>query len=257
MKIATYNIWDDNRGMPGRMEQIHAQIQSLGADILCLQDVPSDILCKALAQKGGFDYSFHSPFPGSCDLAILSRFPLVSAHNIADSQVVAVDIGGVTLEVINVHLPWNHVLVRERHAVKLVGQNKKTSAHYSLLCGDFNCEDGCSVINFLLGRQSLFAEEAVPYWNDLAITHQNLTGEAPEATLDLATNPRWQGKGYHPGSGNRADRIFLKDTYPMPEPRLNAFGLFGKEVSPVTGFCASDHYGVYACLDFENAISTL
>ncbi|MNI91523.1 hypothetical protein D3C73_1492010 [compost metagenome] len=79
----------------------------------------------------------------------------------------------------------------------------------------------------------------------------------PKATLDLSSNPRWKGNGYQECAGTRIDWILLKETYPKPTPKLMAFGLFGTEISPVTGYCASDHYGVYAELDFENIESTL
>ncbi|WP_156476427.1 hypothetical protein [Clostridium sp. Marseille-P299] len=46
--------------------------------------------------------------------------------------------------------------------------------------------------------------------------------------------------------------ILLKYAYPNPSPKLREFHLFGTEVSSDTGYCASDHYGVFAELDFEN-----
>lgn len=42
MKIATYNIWNDNRGWPDRLEQICDEIKTQNADLLCLQDVPDE-----------------------------------------------------------------------------------------------------------------------------------------------------------------------------------------------------------------------
>ena len=52
MKIATYNIWNDERGWPDRLDQIYNEIVKQKSDIICLQDVPSEENCKILAENG-------------------------------------------------------------------------------------------------------------------------------------------------------------------------------------------------------------
>lgn len=39
MKIATFNIWNSDRGMPLREKQIFSEIQSVNSDLICLQEV--------------------------------------------------------------------------------------------------------------------------------------------------------------------------------------------------------------------------
>jgi len=39
MKIATYNIWDSEAGMPYREDQIINEINTLDSDIIVLQEV--------------------------------------------------------------------------------------------------------------------------------------------------------------------------------------------------------------------------
>ena len=39
MKIASYNIWDSEAGMPERFSQITDEIINTGSDIVCLQEV--------------------------------------------------------------------------------------------------------------------------------------------------------------------------------------------------------------------------
>lgn len=251
MKIATCNIWNDNRGWPDRLEQICDEIKTQNADLLCLQDVPDEDTCKYIAEEGKYGFYSFVKHP-SCELAILSKYPFLDDYSFGEAQIVNVKAGNYVLEVINVHLPWDSVLSCEKQVIALVNQNKKTKADYSVFCGDFNCEAGSSVQNFILGKQSLYGEEAVPYWEDLAIVYQNITGIEPEATLDLAANPRWKDHGYKPCAGTRIDWILLKYSYPNPSPKLKTFRLFGRKISPKTGYCPSDHYGVSAELDFDN-----
>jgi len=250
MKIVTYNIWNDRRGWPERLEQIYKEIKIQDADLVCLQDVPDEEHCKLIADKCGYEFYYYVK-QRTCELAVLSKLPFDSKRSFSEALIVTVQIGVHTLEVMNVHLPWDSVLSCEKQVMALVSENKKSNADYSIFCGDFNCEVGSSVQNFLLGKQSLYGEEAVPYWEDLAIVYQNITGVTPKATLDLSSNPRWKDHGYKECAGTRIDWILLKYTYPSPTPKLKEFHLFGTEVSPVTGYCASDHYGVFAELDFE------
>lgn len=257
MRIVTYNIWNDERGWPDRLNQIYDEIEKQNADIICLQDVPNEEHCKLLAEKCNFKFYYYIKQNSTCELAILSKLPFVSMRSFCEALIVTIQINDSLLEVMNVHLPWDSVLSCEKQVIALINENKKFNADYSIFCGDFNCVDGSSVQNFLFGRQSLYGEEAVPVWDDLAIAYQNLTGIKPKATLDLSTNPRWKENGYKECAGTRIDWILLKETYPKPTPKLNSFGLFGTEVSHKTGYCASDHYGVFAELDFENIISTL
>lgn len=256
MKIATYNIWNDDRGWPERLNQIYKEINAQNADIICLQDVPDEDYCRLLMEKCNYGYSYFTKGI-SCELAVLSRLPFSIKENYSEGQIVQVKAGNSILEIINVHLPWDSILKCEKQVIALVNKNKNTNADYSLFCGDFNCVEGSSVQNFLFGNQSLYGEEAVPVWNDLAIEYEMHTGVKPKATLDLATNPRWKDNGYKECAGNRIDWILMKETYPKPTPELLETGIFGTEVSPETGYCASDHYGVYAVLDFENIVSTL
>lgn len=251
MRIATYNIWNDQRGWPGRLEQICNEIRHQSADIICLQDVPDEEHCKLLAKECGYDFFYFVKQSSTCELAILSKLPFLSKRSFSKAIIVTVKVLDFTVEVINVHLPWDSVLSSERQVIALVNENKKSNVDYSFFCGDFNYEEGSSVYNFLLGKQSLYGEEAVPYWEDLAIVHRDITGINPKPTLDLSSNPRWKSHGYKECAGTRIDLILLKYSYPKSSPKLKAFHLFGTEVSSDTGYCASDHYGVFAELDFK------
>lgn len=124
MKIATYNIWNDNRGWPDRVEQICDEIKTQNADLLCLQDVPDEDTCKYIAEEGKYGFYSFVKHP-SCELAILSKYPFLDDYSFGEAQIVNVKAGNYVLEVINVHLPWDSVLSCEKQVIALVNQNKK------------------------------------------------------------------------------------------------------------------------------------
>ena len=56
MKIATYNIWNSENGMPYRGEYIVDEIAKINADILCLQEVQNRQLAEKIANNVGYKY---------------------------------------------------------------------------------------------------------------------------------------------------------------------------------------------------------
>jgi len=121
----------------------------------------------------------------------------------------------------------------------------------NLFAGDFNCSDTSSVHRFLCGEQSLCGHDA--YCFDLAQAYAAQSMTPPEPTLAFRENPRW-GIVDPPNTlekNERFDRIYLANPYPKAAPALHAFGVFGKEISEETRLAPSDHWGVYACLDFD------
>ena len=113
MKIATYNIWNDNRGWPDRVEQICDEIKTQNADLLCLQDVPDEDTCKYIAEEGKYGFYSFVKHP-SCELAILSKYPFLDDYSFGEAQIVNVKAGNYVLEVIDVHLPSYSVLSCEK-----------------------------------------------------------------------------------------------------------------------------------------------
>lgn len=113
------------------------------------------------------------------------------------------------------------------------------------MTGDFNCSDSSSVNQYITGQTTLFNTEVTSFWDDLAEVYAEMTSTKPEYTLNLRTNPRWQGKDVAVTSG-RLDRIYLRDAFPKPFPELKFFSLFVKEIDEKARYCASDHYGVVA-----------
>jgi len=81
----------------------------------------------------------------------------------------------------------------------------------------------------------------------LLLINPKIEGIKKEMTLDLINNPRWKGKSITDFS-SRVDCIFIHDCFPKPYPILRDLQYFGKAVDEKSGYCASDHYGVFADL---------
>ncbi len=245
MKLASYNLWDSPAGMPYRREQIVSALSALNADILCLQEDSAEI-------------DFPSALPDlpfcachrEAGLTILSRYPIKDSLCMPYALVITVSYGIYTLCAVNIHLPWQSALLREEAIVAITDALSATDADYTLLAGDFNCSDTSAVHRFLLGEQSLHGHDASYF--DLAEAFAERTNTAPNITLDFRSNPRW-GIVDAPNTiekNQRFDRLLMRNPYPAKSPALTDCGIFGTQISPITHLAPSDHWGVYAILDF-------
>ena len=206
MKIATYNIWNSESGMPYRIKYIVNEIKLINADVICLQEVSSRKLAEGIAANADYPYLYFD-----------------------NSQKIAV---------VNVHLPWDSVLSREHQIIKIVNAVDKKTYEYVYMAGDFNCSDFSDVQRFLLGECTLNNCESLPCWFDLASAYAEITDKKAENTLDFWKNPRFKGNTVETNS--RFDRIL----YPQPFPVLSRCNVFGTAIYEDIALAASDHYGV-------------
>ena len=146
------------------------------------------------------------------------------------------------IAVVNVHLPWDSVLIREHQIIKIVNAVDKKTYDYVYMAGDFNCSDISDVQRFLLGECTLNNCEALPCWFDLASAYAEITDKKAENTLDFRKNPRFKGNTVETNS--RFDRILLQNTYPQQFPVLSRCNVFGTAIYEDIALAASDHYGV-------------
>ncbi len=246
MKIASYNLWDNPAGMPHRQVQIADTLKALHTDILCLQED-----CGTPDIYASLPNLPHIVRHGEGGLTTMSRYP-ITEHRLCPHALAAVIFcESKTLCVVNLHLPWKSALAREEAIVSVSEEAKALCADYTFFAGDFNCSDTSSVHRFLCGEQSLCGHDA--YCFDLAQSYATQSMTTPEPTLAFRENPRW-GIVDPPNTlekNERFDRIYLANPYPKAAPVLHAFGVFGKEISEETRLAPSDHWGVYACLDFD------
>lgn len=254
MRIATFNVWNSDTGMPERENEIIAHINALASDVIALQEVRNEAFNERLLQ--GTDYKYHcfashegrvvtaEPWRQNEGLAVYSKHPIKYTKYIDYALIVVVEHKDSSILFVNVHLPWDSVIAQEECIVSIIKDISTISSDFRFILGDFNCSEASSVQEYIKGLRSLNNTEAKPYWTDLALVAEEFLGIKREMTLDLKNNPRWQGKTITDNS-SRVDCIFIHDCFPKPYPTLKALRYFGKEVSEKTGFCASDHYGVF------------
>jgi len=250
MRISTYNIWDNERGMPARFNQVIEEIKNNNADILCVQELPDYEAFNTISELCRYDEGYWNEQYG---VGIYTKFDVISIAKSDYGIAAVVDIYGARLLVINVHLPWKSAFKREELIVDMIESSRNIECDYTIIAGDYNCSENSSVHRYLKGDQSLRGSDA--YFVDLAETFAEIEGESPAATLNVRNNPRYRDeKGNSTNTieiNQRYDRILLKNPFPKAYPRLTSCGIFGTKISPVTKLCASDHYGVFADLEFE------
>ena len=211
LKVATYNLWNTGEFTSARVESILAELKSLDADIIALQEVSKKIplseklTVNYMADTLGFPYSVFFSYPSKADegLAFLSKYPVESANSSWEATQdvernqfalrVKIQLENMMLALTNVHLSSQPlpIAVREEQivaAVRWINTSATQEAHEFLL-GDFNCYPQSSVHRFLCGHQSLLGEST--FWHDLALVHYRQAQKEPEPTLNFDTNPRW------------------------------------------------------------------
>lgn len=246
MKIASYNIWNSREGMPDRAQHLIHEIMKADPDIICLQEVENKALACEIARGANYSYMFFDSYAGKAEgLCILSRSPYwitVSLFGKANAICAVLEIEGKEIAIVNLHLPWDSALERERQITEVVLKLKSLKCDLLFVVGDFNCADNSDVHRFLLGECTLNGVETNPYFFDLAETYAELTNSALEPTLNFRRNPRFINNTIE--KNQRYDRILLQNTYPEELPTLEKYQMWGKLVYKETGLAASDHYGV-------------
>ena len=254
MKLATYNIWNDERGGKVRQRQVADEIAAAQADVIGLQEVSPGLFHERLA--GLYPYAAFRVYAGEDEgLAVLSRYPIIETvwlhempeHGRSAALGVIVEAAGRRIAVTNLHLPWDSAMQKEKQIVAIDRFMRGWEAENRVLLGDFNGGLNSSVHRFLLGEQTLLGCEANPCWYELGSTWTAMYGQPLPPTLDFLRNPRWGGRN-STEIPMAADRIYVMRHDGMD--KLRHVALFGTTVSPESGYAASDHYGVVAEAEF-------
>jgi len=233
--------------MPERKTQIIAELQSMEADTLCLQEAADSDTHHNIETALNFSYSYMNESAG---VSVFSKYRLLPVFDTEFSASVLVH-ADKTFFLTNLHLPWNSASAREKAITKIIFESERihyADADQCIIAGDFNCSENSSVHRFLLGDQSLDGLDA--YYFDLAEAWSEITGTSAEATLNVRENPRWKGQKTIE-KNQRFDRILVKNAYPSSLPVISSFRLFGTSALSAGEFCPSDHYGVFAELLFK------
>jgi len=251
MKIASFNIWNSEKIMPKRQQQIIDEIEEVNAHIICLQDVKEEIYSELISKITQYQYSYyHDHNNENAGMVVFSKLPITTKKYIECAAIITCEYDGNTILIANVHLPWDSILKKEKNIVDINEEIIKLDADYGFLVGDFNSSDSSSVHHYLTGQRSLHNTEANPIWEDLGEVYSQKTNTKLEYTLDLINNPRWKRISL-PCSSERFDRIYIKGAFKNAPPVLDNYYLFGKKVDEESGYCASTHYGVVAEVMFR------
>lgn len=246
MKIATYNIWNSENGMPYRSKYIISEIQEMKADVICLQEVKSRAMAEEIAVKAGYQHCFFEHYQNDEEgLCILSKIPFEECDSwLDDTNAIYGSFlhNDKKISVINVHLPWDSEAERERQIVEIVATIDKKQYDYVYMAGDFNCSDSSDVQRFLRGECLLNHSESKLCWYDLALSYAELKNTKAECTLNFRENPRFKYNTIETNS--RFDRILLRNPYPCDFPILRKCTIFGQTIYEDINLSASDHYGV-------------
>ena len=232
MKIATYNVWIEDKGIGGRFEQLVHEIVCVDADIIALQEVTAKFYHDIRKQETGYQYCIFNKYIDEDEgLAILSKYPVDDCtflHEYPEyanskAQNILFRYGTSRFSFTNVHIPWDSVREKEKQIVAIDKyiQDQKEQADYFVLLGDFNSDINSSVHRFLTGEQTINNEESNPNWLDI---------------MGI----------YSPAN---TDRIYILDNW-EPMEFVNA-EIFGTAISPINNLSASDHYGVVVDVDFS------
>ena len=257
MKIATYNIWNENKGTGNRQRQILEEIRFCNADIIGLQEVTPDFYQEYL-QKSAYPYGEFRKYSNEYEgLAILSRYPIIACtfletmeeYDFSAALHIVAEVRGKRFSVSNLHLPWDSAKQKEIQTVAIdrYMHEQAENMDVSIILGDFNGSLNSSVHRYLTGEQTLRDCEAKPYWFELSSTYAAIMGENIMPTLDFVNNPRWHGENTTE-IPYAADRIYVM--YRRGKDVLKSVELFGTRVSEENGLSASDHYGVVAEMEF-------
>lgn len=259
MKIATYNVWNENKGVGNRFDQLVNEINSVGSDIIGLQEVTSYFYETYLASNKNYPFHIYGKYSNEDEgLAILSKYPILEScflhtskeHSFSKALNILLEVDGRKISFTNLHLPWNSALEKERQICEIDRYLHTQLSQNGLLImvGDFNGGMNSSIHRYLIGEQSLNGCESNPYWDELATGYSAISGEPIRATLDTITNPRWAGsKAAYPPTAT--DRIYtLEYRYDFS---LESLRIFGTTISPQNGLAPSDHYGVVAEIEFD------
>jgi len=270
MRIATYNLWNSRIRWHERLDAACEELAPLDADVVALQEVAAQVgerdardAARYLADHCGYDHVATRIYANDPDegLAFLSKLPFRAVEAGWDTGLPAlancglragVSVGAAEVAITNVHLDSENIAIREAQISQILEWVAARSIEgcYEVLCGDFNCPPDSSVYRFLMGQQTLLGRGITP-WHDLARYCAERTGTVAAPTLDVWSNPRWRDSPTLE-IPMRFDWILLQDVFGtiLPSPGLWDAGVFGTEPTPRARVVPSDHYGVYADIDF-------
>ncbi len=260
MKIATYNIWNENKGVGDRCRLIMDEILRVGADVIALQEITPDFYGNFLSPLPEYPFSRFGKYSGEEEgLAVLSKYPIDDSTFLHEDESysnacalnVIISADGLKISLTDVHFPWDSIIAKEEQIVSVNrfcrNQLESRLADYLEVIGEIKFVIKSIPHLYKTGQHTLSGQEAKPYWYEVSSVYAAIHGHELQPTLDCVNTPRWKGKPatYAPENFDRIYVLNVRNGY-----RFESVEVFGTEVEPATGLCPSDHYGVSAEIKF-------
>lgn len=252
MRVATYNLWNNDILFEERIGAISEAVAKIDADIVCFQEVRREEnrnIINIIADYAHFPFVMFFEYPDCPDegLAIVSKKPFINSSAIWETQVkttnfcavkASFEYKGKTIEVANVHLNWRNEEIRKEQINEINRwlNNEGNIEKYGIMCGDFNDVPRSDVHNLLKAYG----------WQDVVELSKPID-ENYYSTFDLEDNPYLE-KDTRPKAKIRFDWIMVNSFYIDTHIHAESVNIFGDKYSSSNIF-PSDHYGVYVDID--------
>jgi endonuclease/exonuclease/phosphatase family metal-dependent hydrolase len=260
LRVLTWNVWWRFGPWEARQPAISATLARIGADVVALQEVWSEVggpdQASILAEQLGYEHAFAPGFDdGSVGfgLAVLSRWPIASNEVRKLPSLPGVDELRVMLkaeidgprgrfELYTTHLNWRYDQsdVRQlqvKALAEMVGESDGRT-YPAILCGDLNADPISDEIRMLTGRV------AVPVPRLVFLDAWEVAGDGPGYTWSNA-NP-FAARDLEPE--RRIDYVLVG--WPKERGAGHVVAAAVEGVDPVDGVHPSDHYAVLAELRY-------
>ena len=248
MRIATYNIWNNDILFEERIEEICKAIKEVNADIVCLQEVRNEEcrnITEVIANEANYPFLVFRYYPDSPDegLAILSKHPFNHTAAIWETNTeisnycairAKIDYEGVFIGITNVHLNWRSEEIRKEQLIAVNNwiAMEKNCEEYEIICGDFNDVPQTTIHKFLKDCG----------WRD--VVELNSKKDASYyATFDLLNN-HYLKEDMRVKERLRFDWIMINTFNKCEQLIFESMDIFGNNPS-VFKIMPSDHYGLY------------
>jgi maltose 6'-phosphate phosphatase len=248
MRIATYNIWNNDTLFEERIEVLCKAIKEVDADIVCLQEVRNEKsrnITEIIANGAKYPFFIFRDYPDCPDegLAILSKFPFIHTDAIWDMNTeisnycairARIDYEGIIIGITNIHLNWRSEETRKRQLSAVNNWIAKETDYekYEVMCGDFNDVPQSSVHNFLMDCG----------WRDV-VELSSMKDKSYYATFDLVNN-YYLKEDKRVKEKLRFDWIMVNIFNKSKHFTLESVDIFGNNQSEFK-IVPSDHYGLY------------
>ncbi len=228
MKIATFNVWNNDKDFEVRLNLLIKELNSIEIDLLALQEVKNHDTFNKIKNETFFDYGYY--YDG---IAFLSKFQIKMCSTYKDSNNYMLRVVYKDFSFTNLHLDWKHESNRMLCIEEYFKMMELHSLDNEFILGDFNDTP----------EGKLHFELMLSDFIDLHKEYSHSVNDVPLPTLDIKNNPRWRNINTDE-QPSRFDWVLINT---VNKYSINDVKLIG--VEETKGKTPSDHYGVVVDID--------